>query len=571
MLPKPVRVLAVPLLAAGCAASGLGSPDIPAQRLDPPALKTTTDLDPPRATAANSLVTTTNEPAAGSSAPTSNGVQQVASFTASFAASPPQSAQSDTGRPQAAQPDTGRPQAAQPDTGRPQAAQPDTGRPHAAPVAKSPPQSQQAAESDRQQIGQVTLPEAIQIAYQTQPRLRVYLEGIQEAQGNEQIAFSPYLPTLAGSISGGGFDLNVQGQVANGFSFLPIGGAVPIGLNLETGYGMGDVKLQWLICDFGRRAGHYCQAKLGVEIASLQSERAYQTVANEVAVAYYQVLRAVSLRRIAQEAVRRAEDDLGVARKLEKGGVIEREKVLRVEVQLAQSQRQFVSAEGSLAVAIAAINVAMGVDVSAPTAVAEVDVMPAPPNSLSDCLQLAAAQRRELNVARCGVQVAQQGERVAKADFLPKIIAEGDYLDFDQTTPRANLGLGLGFIKLEWGLFEGGRRIGELHVADSKTRAAVALAQTIADTISFQTVEAYHQMVTALKGIDLAKPAVTQAQENYRLIKARAAQGDATATELTDAETALTRAEQDHLNSIYDYLTARARLDFAMGNSDVGQ
>ena len=32
----------------------------------------------------------------------------------------------------------------------------------------------------------------------------------------------------------------------------------------------------------------------------------------------------------------------------------------------------------------------------------------------------------------------------------------------------------------------------------------------------------------------------------------------------TDAETALTRAEQDFLNSTYDYLTAFARLNFAI-------
>jgi len=444
----------------------------------------------------------------------------------------------------------------------------------AAPNKNGPPRalavvSGETIQSNETPVSQITLPNAIEIAYRTQPRLRVFLEGMNEAQGNSEIAFSPYLPTLSGGISGGGFDLNVQGQ-AGGFSFLPPGAVVPLGLDLESGYGLADVRLQWLICDFGRRAGHYCQAQLGVEIAGLQKDRAYQTVANEVAVAYYQVLRAASLRRIAQEAVRRADDDLGVARKLQKGGVIEREKVLRAEVQLAQSQRLLDSADGALAIAIAAINVAMGVDVSSPTSVAEVSLMPPSPDSLSECLQLAAAQRRELNVARCGVQVAQQGQRVAKADFLPKILAEADYLNFEQTTPRANVGLGLGFIKLEWGLFEGGRRVGELKVADSKTRAALALAQSIADTISFQTVEAFHQMVTALKAIELAKPAVTQAQENYRLVKARAAQGDATATELTDAETALTRAEQDHLNSIYDYLTARARLDYAMGQTPNG-
>jgi hypothetical protein len=58
-----------------------------------------------------------------------------------------------------------------------------------------------------------------------------------------------------------------------------------------------------------------------VDIAQLQTERAYQTVANEVAVAYYQLLRAQSLGRIARESVRRVEDDLGVPRKLAQVGV----------------------------------------------------------------------------------------------------------------------------------------------------------------------------------------------------------------------------------------------------------
>jgi outer membrane protein len=530
-----VRVILAALLSAGCAATGLGDP-VARRNAGPPVA----GPQPQSATAPSvkSLADASATPTVDSQS--QSGLQMVASFS---------------------------PVELPPPAGPAIPASPSTNGTALPPA----PASEATVPPNESPAGQITLPEAIQTAYRSQPRLRVFLEGIHEAQGNEEIAFSPYLPTLAGGISGGGFDLNVQGQAANGFTFLPIGGAVPIGLNLETGYGLGDVKLQWLICDFGRREGKYCQAKLGVEIAGLQSERAYQTVANDVSVAYYQVLRATSLRRIAQEAVRRATDDVGEAKKLQKGGVIEREKVLRAEVQLAQSQRQLDGAEGATAIAIAAINVAMGVDVSSPTSVAEVGVLPPPPNSLAECLQLAVAQRRELNVARCGVQVAQEGQRVAKADFLPKIIAEGDYLNFEQTTPRANLGLGLGFIKLEWGLFEGGRRIGELKVADSKTRAAMALAQTIADTISLQTVEAWHQMSTSFKAIDFAKPAVTQSQENYRLVKARAAQGDATATELTDAETALTRAEQDYLNSIYDYLTARAKLDYAMGNSTVGQ
>jgi hypothetical protein len=52
-----------------------------------------------------------------------------------------------------------------------------------------------------------------------------------------------------------------------------------------------------------------------VDIAQLQSERAYQTVANEVSVAYYRVLRTRALRKTARDAVRRAEDDLEVAKR----------------------------------------------------------------------------------------------------------------------------------------------------------------------------------------------------------------------------------------------------------------
>ena len=48
---------------------------------------------------------------------------------------------------------------------------------------------------------------------------------------------------------------------------------------------------------------------------------------------------------------------------------------------------------------------------------------------------------------------------------------------------------------------------------------------------------------------------------------ARARQGDAIPAELTDAEAALTRAEQDYFNSVHDYLTALARLEYAMGTA----
>ena len=73
--------------------------------------------------------------------------------------------------------------------------------------------------------------------------------------------------------------------------------------------------------------------------------------------------------------------------------------------------------------------------------------------------------------------------------------------------------------------------------------------------------------MAARKGIDRSRPAVDQARETYRLLVARSRQGDATPAELTDAEAGLTRAEQDYANSVYDYLTALERLQYAMGST----
>jgi outer membrane protein TolC len=416
----------------------------------------------------------------------------------------------------------------------------------------------------------LTLTEAIDAAYQQQPRLRVYLETVEQARRTEDIAFAPFLPLALAGYSVGGFDLNVGGHTdpigpLPGFTFLPTLGSIPIGLNINTGYELADAKLQWLICDFGRRMGRYRQAGLAVEIAKLQTERAYQTVANEVAVAYYQVLRTRALRKTAFDAVRRAEDDLKVAKNLERGGAIEKEKRLRIEVQLAESQRLLDAAEGAEAVAVAALNLAIGFNVNAATGVVETAEPPTFTHTLAECLQTAVSSRREFDVARESILVADEGRRVAKADFAPRVLAEGSVFDFQQSSPRGHADLAVGFIKLEWALFEGGKRVAELRVADSKIRAAMAQAESIADTIAFQVTEAYRHLVTARRGIDRSRPAVTQSEETYRLLRARAKVGDATTAEITDAESTLTRAQQAYLNSIHDYLIAIARLEYAMG------
>jgi outer membrane protein len=419
----------------------------------------------------------------------------------------------------------------------------------------------------------LTLAGAIDLAYRSQPRLRAQLETIAQARGAQQIAFSAFLPVVAGRYDVGGFSLGAGGLAAQvgkpqNFNFLPGIGAVPIGLNLGTTFELAELNVQWLLLDFGRRLGLYEQAKLSSDIAGLQTERAHQTVANEVAVAYYNVLRSQALRRTAQDALHRTEEELADARKRQGEGVIEREVVLRAEVQTAEYRQEFHAATEAEFVALAGLNLAIGLKCNEPLRVVEpTDVSPLT-TSLADCLQTAIKQRREFYVVQRTVEIATEGGRIARAQFAPKVVADGTLLDLQQQQFNGHVDLRLGFIRLEWVLFEGGRKIAATRVADSQMRQAMAQAETIADQIAFQVNEAYRNAVTAWVGIDDARPAVDQASENYRLVQLRLREGAATPTEIADAQATLTRAQQNYLNARYGYLIAMDRLEYAMG---VGQ
>jgi outer membrane protein len=302
-------------------------------------------------------------------------------------------------------------------------------------------------------------------------------------------------------------------------------------------------------------------------VAQLQTDRAFQTVSNEVSVAYYDVLKAQAFRQTAQDAIRRAEDQLSDARKLEREGVVERETVLRAEVLMAETRQQLHGAIEASFVALAELNLAIGLKCGEPIRVVEPADLPPFNLTLSDCLQSAIRERREFQVAKRAVEISQAGTRVAKAEFAPRVIASGDLLDIRQNSNSGHGDVALGFIRVEWEIFEGGRRVAERRVADSRLREAMAQAESIADSIAFQVNEAYRRMAAARLGIEDSRPAVEQAGENYRLVRLRAREGSATTAEITDAQASLTRAQQNYQNALYAYLTAIARLEYAMGSS----
>src|SRR6202034_2384254 len=115
-------------------------------------------------------------------------------------------------------------------------------------------------------------------------------------------------------------------------------------------------------------------------------------------------------------------------------------------------------------------------------------------------------------------------------------------------------------------LYAGGRHRGELRQADAEIEAALADAQTILDAISLQVNLAYRGVVANQERVGLARPAVEQSAEALRIVRRRYREGTATPTDVIDAETAATRAEQHYVSARIDYLTALARVAYVTGD-----
>jgi outer membrane protein TolC len=76
---------------------------------------------------------------------------------------------------------------------------------------------------------------------------------------------------------------------------------------------------------------------------------------------------------------------------------------------------------------------------------------------------------------------------------------------------------------------------------------------------------AYSQLNVARKGLVFAERQRASADENYRLVQRRFQEGEATHLDLLDAQTQLTTAKANDLNTRVDYRHALALLALAMG------
>lgn len=321
-----------------------------------------------------------------------------------------------------------------------------------------------------------------------------------------------------------------------------------------------------------------------------------QQIVTQTRLAYYNVLVAEEQLRLQEATVERLEKNLAENRSRLKAGLIDEYAVLQVEVQLSNQKPQLTQARYDLQQAYRELKVVLGVpldlefsvqgdlnsyEVTAQKAIDEknknlkqVDNMtPYQHNKEADVMDVATDLRGDIRVLETQNSLKEREIKAIKSRFLPSLSASYNlgWRAEEPGTPtffgndRRRVRTQTVGLNLSIPIFQGFERTANLDIAqiekkdlEEQKRAAVRSAKNEIQSARESLNQAIETAPARIEALELAR-------EGYERAKARLEKGLGSQLDVTNAELQLREAEANYARMVYNYLSAKAQYDQAIG------
>ncbi|HSD88767.1 MAG TPA: TolC family protein [Kofleriaceae bacterium] len=314
-------------------------------------------------------------------------------------------------------------------------------------------------------------------------------------------------------------------------------------------------------------------AKLGVEAARTGQRSSEVNAGQEARLAYYEWLRARLQVLVAERQQVQIQAVLKQVRALADAQRLSKADLMRVESQEAQAE-QVVNQLRNLAVLREEqLRLLIGAG-EEPLALGEdprTEVNAPAPGSLDDLVKTATLQRLEFKAIDAGIQAKEKQRESEKANMFPHLsaFATADYANPNQRVfpleDKWKFTWQAG-VQLSW-------TINDALVARATDRRIAAETnelredrENLARGTRIEVLAAQQAVQLALISQQTTQKGLAAAEEGYRVRRELLNAERATAVELVDAETDLTRARIAALNARVDLRVAMAQLAHALGN-----
>ena len=311
-------------------------------------------------------------------------------------------------------------------------------------------------------------------------------------------------------------------------------------------------------------------AELGRSRAAVASAEANETAARlRTALAadgaYYAVLAEADLSRVAADRLRRATEQLGVARVRVQAGATIATDSLQLLLEVNRARLDILRRDSALAVSRVRLGRQVGVEGPVDAARLDTTAPPALPITLAGAVTELRARGPELEAARAAERSAGAALAAERADYLPEITLTATAGAYDAVFFPSALTRNQFAVSVSLPIWDGGQR--EVSVARARARRDVARAQREDRErgAAEQMVQAYNGYETARAGIELALVGVAVSGETYRVQDARYREGSTTILDLLEAQVGLSEAEAALVQARYAARLALAQIEVLLG------
>jgi len=327
------------------------------------------------------------------------------------------------------------------------------------------------------------------------------------------------------------------------------------------------VKVRQLLFDFGRTDATVRAAVLDIETRQLDTSLARNRSALQFILTYIRLLRAEKLLALLEQEVTRFEAHRNDTQALLEEGTITENDLLQAEVRLADAVQRRLQAENLRAFAAAQANSLLQRPLALPVETQEISGSPAvgAESSLDEAFAAAVRERLEFKGLLKRVASTEARRAAVRTEYYPKAYVAGGYefIQNEYTVHEGNWSLQAG---LDFNIFAGGVTGEKLRQKERELSLLERTREQLLDIVQLEVQEGFLSLLTARSRVSATERAVEQAKENLRLQQLRYSEGVGTATEVLDAVSLATTAEQNFLDARYDVTEARVRLGFAVGS-----
>ncbi|TKB82562.1 MAG: TolC family protein [Nitrospira sp.] len=414
----------------------------------------------------------------------------------------------------------------------------------------------------------LTLQAALSLAQQRSPVLKASRQDLRASDAQRAIAGGAYLPKV--DVTETFTNTNNPAQAFG--LLLNQGRFTAADFNTTTLNRPGStenyraaVTLTQPVYNGGRERLGVQMAEIGQAATAENLSHVQQRVLFTVTKAYYDLVMAKAVRVVSRDTVQIAEANLKQIQSRFKGGLTVKSDLLQAEVRLAGLREEAIRADQAVRVAAIGLRHAIGlneeVDTANPLAVEEGRTL-----DLHLLVSRALDQRPDFRVLSAELRKTQVGVQMAKSAFLPNVNLQTSY-ELNNTAPISPNGsnnyVALGIVSLN--LFNGMSDQAQVQKAKANEEKVRELMEAKRREIEVEVVDAYYALSAASGRIMVTQSAVTQAEENLRIVGNRYQSGLSPVLDMLTAELAFNQVKQNRIHAMYDLQVGRARLDLMIG------